>query len=121
MGTEPGSPLAAVEAHLAAFNARDAEAVAATFTEDATFVAGEQVVIGRSALRAMFADAFAAPLRAHLALRHAVVDGAAAACELVETLESPGGRHELDVAAFYAARDGRLARVRVYRDLSDPA
>jgi len=117
---EDRSPLAAVEAHLAAFNARDADAVAATFASDATFVAGEQLVIGRAALRAMFADAFAAPIRAHLALRHAVVEGDVAACELVETLSTPGGSHELDVAAFYAARDGRLTRARVYRDLGEP-
>lgn len=76
MAVEARSPLAAVEAHLAAFNARAADAVA---------------------------------------------DGDVAACEPVETLSTPGGSHELDVAAFHAARDGRLIRARVHRDPGETA
>ena len=113
-------PLDAVHAHLAAFNDRDADAVVATFADDAVFAAGEQIVVGHRALRAMFADAFAAPIRARLDLRHAVVDGQTAACELSETLTVEGTTHELDMAAFYSVRDGLLTRVKVYRDLSDP-
>ncbi|WP_165492064.1 nuclear transport factor 2 family protein [Egibacter rhizosphaerae] len=113
-------PLSAVHAHLEAFNAGDVERVVATFREDALFVAGDQVVVGHRALRAMFADAFAAPVEAQLTLNHVVVSGATAACELTETLEVEGSTHSLDVAAFYTAQRGQLVRVKVYRDLSDP-
>ena len=113
--------LEAVRAHLAAFNACDVDAVVEGFAEDALFVAGAQQVVGRRALRQVFADAFAAPVTAELALRHAVVEGDTAACELVETLTLESGRHELDVAAFYTVSGGLLARVRVYRDLTDPS
>ena len=109
-----------VRAHLSAFNDRDADAVVATFADDAVFAAGEHIVVGHRALRAMFADAFAAPIRAQLELRHAVVDGQTAACELSERLIIEGSTHELDMAAFYSVRDGLLTRVKVYRDLTDP-
>lgn len=114
-------PLAAVRAHLTAFNARDVDAVLDTFVDDAVFVAGDHVVVGRRALRALFADSFAAPVRATLELVRAVTDGPSAACELTETLETDEARHQLDVAAFYTVQDGRLARVRVYRDLGEPS
>ena len=120
-GRADAEPLSAVHAHLAAFNARDVDAVVDTFADDAVFAAGEQVVVGRRALRALFADTFAAPVRAWLELNHAVVSGATAACELTETLAIGDARHTLDVAAFYTVHRGRLARVRIYRDLTDPA
>ena len=114
-------PFEAVRAHLEAFNARDPEAVVATFTDDAVFAAGEQIVVGRRALHTMFADAFGAPIHARLDVRQAVVDEQTVACELTETITVEGATHELDVAAFYRVRDGLLSRVKVYRDLTDPS
>ena len=111
------STLGTVEAHLSAFNARDAEAVVALFTDDAVFATADDLVVGRRALRVLFTQAFAEPVGAALQLRRAVVDGDTAACELVETLALPGGATaELPVAAFYTVARGALARVRVYRD-----
>lgn len=111
------STLATVEAHLSAFNARDADAVVALFTDDAVFATADELVVGRRALRVLFTQAFAEPVGAALELRHAIVDGETAACELVETLVLPGGgTAELPVAAFYTAQRGALARIRVYRD-----
>lgn len=111
------STLGTVEAHLSAFNARDADAVVALFTEDAVFATADGLVVGRRALRALFSEAFAEPVGAALELRRAVIDGDTAACELTETLALPDGTSaELPVAAFYTVQRGALARIRVYRD-----
>lgn len=111
-----GTVLDAVAKHLAAFNTGDAERTSAGFAEDAVFVAGDQLVVGRPAIHKLFADAFAAPVSATLELRQAYVEGETAACELVEHLEVGGAAQELPVAAFYTVRGGLLVRVRVYRD-----
>jgi hypothetical protein len=110
-----------VHDHIAAFNARDVDGVLATFADDAVFASGDQVVVGVRALRVLFADAFAAPVGAELVLRHAVVQEGVVACELTERLTVAGARHDIDVAAFYTVRRGRLARVRIYRDVGDSA
>lgn len=104
--------LAVVEAHLSAFNARDADLVAALFADDATMAAGDQLVVGRRGLHAAFADSFAGPLHPTLELRRAVVEGDTAACELAQHL--PGAT--LEVAAFFTVRDGELVRLRIYRE-----
>lgn len=108
--------LEVVNSHLAAFNARDAGAVVATFADDAVFTAGDDVRVGRRALAALFAESFALPAEATLELRRAVVEGDTAACELVERIRVGDAEHELEVAAFYTVRAGLLARVRVYRE-----
>ena len=105
-----------VRAHLDAFNARDHEAVLATFGDDAVFSSADGLVIGRRALAVLFAEAFAVEARAVLELRSAVVQGETSACELVERITVGETVHELDVAVFYTVRDGLLARVRVYRE-----
>lgn len=110
--------IAAVEAHVAAFNAKDVDAVVEGFADDAVFTAGEDLLVGRRALRAFFTDAFGAHVEARLELRRALVQGETAACELVETLASQGHALTFELAAFYTVREGRLARVRVYRDHS---
>ena len=112
---------AVVDAHLAAFNAADLMAVMDGFAEDAVLSVGDQTVIGARAIRALFADSFASPVSAELTLHRAVVDGDTIACELTEQLTVEGASHTIDVAAFYTVRDGRLVRVRIYRDLAPPA
>lgn len=116
MTTQAGTVRAAVDAHLAAFNAGDADRIAAGFAEDAVFVAADQVVIGRRAIHALFRDAFAAPVDARLEVQQVYVEGGTAACELIEHLSLGGDAQQFPVAAFYTVRDGLLARVRVYRD-----
>ena len=116
--TSRADVLGPVEAHLAAFNARDVNGVMALFAEDAVFATADQIVVGRRGLRVLFGDSFAAPVTAALELRHAVIADDTAACELVERLTLPSGETtELPVAAFYTVRDGTLVRIRVYRDL----
>lgn len=111
------SPRAVVEAHLAAFNAADLEAVMRGIADDAVLTVGDHTAIGARAIRGLFADSFATPVGAELAVRRAVVDGDTVACELTEELVVEGTSHTIDVAAFYTARAGRLVRVRIYRDL----
>jgi hypothetical protein len=111
-----GDVLDTVAEHLASFNARDAERTAAGFAQDAVFAAGDQLAVGRRAIHALFADAFAAPVGATIELRQAYVAGDTVACELVEHLELGGDVQEFPVAAFYTVRSGLLVRVRVYRD-----
>ena len=108
--------VAAVEAHLSAFNARDADAVLATFSDDAVFSNADDTIEGRPALSALFRDAFEAPLRAHLELRNAVVNGDTVACELVEQLHYAGTTFEAALAGFFTVREGLLVRVRIYRE-----
>lgn len=114
------APRALVDAHLRAFNASDLAAVLADFAEDAVLTVGDQTAVGARAIRALFADSFASPVSAELMLRSAVADGDTVACELTERLTVEGSTHEIDVAAFYTARRGRLVRVRIYRDLPSP-
>jgi len=110
------SPLAVVEGHIAAFNARDTETLLAGFAHDAVFITGEQTVVGTAGLRVLFGDAFAAPLRATMELRERVVQGDVVAAELMERLEFEGTVAEIALAAFYTVRGGLLTRVKVYRD-----
>lgn len=108
--------LEVVQAHLDAFNDRNVDGVLSVFSPDAVFTSGEQTVVGERSLRGLFNDAFAVPADASLHLRRAVVEGDTAACELVERVSVGGAVQELDVAAFYTVRRGRLVRVRVYRE-----
>jgi hypothetical protein len=111
------SPLAVVvDAHIAAFNARDTEALVAGFAHDAVFTTGEHTVVGTVGLRVLFGDAFAAPLRATMEVRERVIQGDTVAAELVERLEFEGSVAEIALAAFYTVRDGLLTRVKVYRE-----
>ncbi len=110
-------PRAAVEAHVAAFNRCDIAAVMAGFADDAVFSTADQTAIGARAIRSLFADSFASPIAAELAVGRSVVDGDTVACELVERLTVDDATHVVEVAAFYTVRHARLVRVRIYRDL----
>jgi uncharacterized protein len=106
-----------VREHVAAFNAGDLDGVMAGFEEAAVFSTGAEVLVGARAIRALFAGAFSAPFEARLELRATTVEGDTAACELVEHLAlDDGSSHLVAMAAFYTVRDGRLARVKVYRE-----
>ena len=115
---EPGTgPLRAVEEHIRAFNARDLDAVMAGFDDDAVFSTTDHLAVGARAIGQLFAESFAAPATARLELQRAVVSGDTAGCELTEFIAAEGVEHTLEVAAFYTVRGGRIARVRIYRDL----
>ena len=104
-----------VQAHFAAFNAADIDALMAGFADDAVFATGEHLVVGSRGIRAMFSEALAA-LAPTLTLRAAVVQAEVVACELDEKLTVEGTPFEFALAAFYTVRRGRIVRVKVYRE-----
>lgn len=104
-----------VQAHFAAFNAADIDALMAGFAEDAVFATGEHLVIGSRGIRAMFTDALAT-LAPALELQAAVVQGEVVACEVTERLTVDGSEFQFALAAFYTVRRGRIVRVKVYRE-----
>jgi hypothetical protein len=110
-------PLQVVEEHIRAFNACDLDAVMAGFDDEALFSTAEHLVVGAHAISRLFADSFAAAASARLELQRIVVEGDTAGCELTELIVAEGVEHTLEVAAFYTVRNGRIARVRIYRDL----
>ena len=115
---EPGTPLDVVVQHLTAFAERDLDGVLDTFAEDAVFTTAEGTVVGRPALRALFGDAFALPVRVEMERRATHVVDDTVVCEIAEHISAEGFSHSLDVAGFYTVRGGKLVRVRVYRDVS---
>lgn len=115
-GAGSDAALVAVHAHVVAVNARDVDAVMGGFDDDAVFTSPDGTVIGSRGIRALFADAFAAPVTATLELRRAVTSGDTVACELVERIDLGEQLHEIEVAGFYTIRNGGIARVRLYRD-----
>ena len=115
---EPGSPLDVVVEHLTAFAERDLDRVLDTFADDAVFTTADGTIVGRTALRALFSDAFALPVHVEMERRATHVVDDTVVCEIAEHISAEGFSHSLDVAGFYTVRGGKLVRVRVYRDVS---
>lgn len=110
------APLDVVHEHLEAFAARDLDRLMATFAHDAVFTTADGTVVGRAALRQLFADAFALPVHVDMERRAVHAAGDTVACEIAEHITAEGMTHTLEVAGFYTVRGGVLVRVRVYRD-----
>jgi ketosteroid isomerase-like protein len=106
----------AVEEHVAAFNAWDSARVLAGFADDATWVTGQDRFVGKAALAELFDDGlWAASPR--LEVKSLLVDGSAAAIEVVETLVKDGETLVYGVAAFLeVGEDGLIRRGTVYRE-----
>ena len=109
-----------VRAHVDAFNAGDVDALIAGFTDDAVFVTGDHMVVGTRGLRVMFSDALA-NLSPQMELRSIVVQHGVVACELDERLTMEGAQFHFSLAAFYTVHRGQIARVKVYREGTEPA
>ena len=103
--------LIVAQKQLDAYNAQDLDAYVSYFTEDCTVAPfhGAPTEIGREAIRARYAKAFAqfpqnkAYLKGRVAVGDTVVDH-----EWVE--RAPGGEN-FEVIAIYTFRDGLIARV----------
>jgi len=107
---------AAVEEHVAAFNAWDTERVLAGFAPDAVWVTGQDRFVGTAALAELF-DAGLWAITPHLQVKTLVVEGATAALEVVETLVVDGEQRVLAIAAFLEVDDaGLIRRGTVYRE-----
>lgn len=121
MSESPAEVRRVVEAHVAAVNAGDVDALVAGFDEDVVFAGADDLIVGRRALRELFARSFAR-MAPQLETRTLVVDGDTAACELSERVRpTETGEHEFALAAFFTVRGGRIVRVKVYRDAAEPA
>ncbi|WP_159945369.1 MULTISPECIES: nuclear transport factor 2 family protein [unclassified Nocardiopsis] len=106
---------AAVRAHVAAFNARDLDALMAGFTADASWVTGTTTARGREELTALFADAMR-HLLPTLTLHELLCAHDRVACQMTETLTVEGRERTFPIAGFYRVRDGRIASAKIYRE-----
>ncbi|MFD8075602.1 nuclear transport factor 2 family protein [Streptomyces sp. NPDC059718] len=106
---------AAIHAHVAAFNARELDALLAGFTDDAVWITGTTTVRGRVALTGLFDEAMRGLLPT-LEVHDLIAAGDRAACQMTETLTYRGERRTCPIAAFYELRDGRIASAKVYRE-----
>jgi len=105
------SPVAVVEAQLAAFNAKDIDALMATYAHDAQqyVLHGDLLAQGHEVLRARYAIRFAEPdLHARLVSRtcigNMVVDA-----EII-TRNFPEGVGTLEMLCVYEVVDGKIVR-----------
>ncbi|ONI81216.1 hypothetical protein ALI144C_22035 [Actinosynnema sp. ALI-1.44] len=109
------SPAEVIRRHVAAFNARDLDALMAGFTDDAAWVTGVTALRGRDELTVLFRDAMT-QLLPSLTIDTLLADGNRVACQLTETLTANGERHTFPLAGFYQIRGGRIATAKIYRE-----
>ena len=105
------SPLAVVQAQLDAYNAKNIEALLATYAEDAQqFVLhGERLAQGHAEMRPRFLARLAEPdLHAQL-LSRTVVANAVVDCELI-TRNFPEGLGTLEMLCVYEVSNARIQR-----------
>lgn len=106
------SPLAVVQAQLDAYNAKDIEALLATYAPDAQqhVLHGELLAQGHAALRPRFLARFAEPdLHAPL-LSRTVMDSVVVDLELI-TRNFPEDLGTLEMLCVYEVAGGRIQRV----------
>jgi len=105
------SPLAVVQAQLDAYNAKDLDALMATYAPDAQQFAmhGALLAQGAEAIRPRYQERFAEPeLHARLITR-SVVGNFVTDVEVV-TRNFPEGRGTVEMLCVYEVVDGRIAR-----------
>lgn len=108
---DPSSPLAIVQAQLDAYNAKDIDALLATYAEDAQqyVLHGERIAQGHAEMRPRFLARFAEPdLHARL-LSRTVMAGVVVDYELI-TRNFPEGLGTLEMLCVYEVADGRIQR-----------
>ena len=105
------SPIAVVEAQLAAFNAKDLDALMATYAPDAQqyVLHGDLLAQGHDVLRARYAIRFAEPdLHARLVSRSCIGNMVVDA-EII-TRNFPEGVGTLEMLCVYEVVDGKILR-----------
>lgn len=105
------SPIAVVEAQLAAFNAKDLDALMATYAPDAQqyVLHGDLLAQGHDVLRARYAIRFAEPdLHARLVSRSCIGNMVVDA-EII-TRNFPEGVGTLEMLCVYEVVDGKIVR-----------
>lgn len=107
-----------VEAHVAALNHGDLQAVLATFTPDATFTADGGTATGHAQLAGLF-DAVVGDHRPRMILRSASGEGPTLDCRLTRrfTVTDERGEvaaaHDIEVRVVFTVSDGAISRVEV--------
>lgn len=104
-------PLAVVQAQLDAYNAKDIDALLATYAPDAEqyVLHGERMALGHAQMRERFLARFAEPdLHARL-LSRTVVGAMVVDCELI-TRNFPEGLGTVEMLCVYEVVDGRIQR-----------
>ena len=107
----PTSPLAVVQAQLDAFNARDLDALMATYAPDARQFAlhGDLLAAGHDQIRPRYAQRFQEPdLHARL-LSRTVLGNFVTDLEIV-TRNFPEGKGTVEMLCVYEVVDGRIVR-----------
>lgn len=107
----PTSPLAVVQAQLDAYNAKDLDALMATYTPDAQQFAlhGALLAQGHEQIRRRYQERFAEPeLHARL-LSRSVLGNFVTDLEIV-TRNFPEGRGTVEMLCVYEVVDGRIVR-----------
>lgn len=108
---QPESPIAVVQAQLDAYNAKDIDALLATYSPDAEQFAlhGERLARGHGEMRPRFLARFAEPdLHARL-LSRTVMAGLVVDLELI-TRNFPEGRGTVEMLCVYEVVDGLIVR-----------
>lgn len=108
--------LDAIVRHLDAYNRRDIDSLLDGFSEDAVLRTADERIVGREALRDVFAGAFDAPEQTELVLRSTIVENGSAACELTERFRDDDGEYESEFVGLYTVLAGRIVRARLYYD-----
>ncbi len=106
----PDFPEAVVQRQLDAYNARDVDALLATYAVDARLYEHPAKLIAEGApvLRERFAARFQEP-NLHAALQRRIVSGAFVIDHEIVTRTFPEGPGTLEVVMIYEVRDGRIA------------
>jgi hypothetical protein len=102
-------PAQVVQRQLDAYNARDIDALLATYATDAQqfLLGGAQLASGHAQMRARMLERFAEPdLHAHLIQR--MVAGNVVVDHEIVTRNFPEGRGTLVLVAVYEVRDGKI-------------
>ncbi|KNX37977.1 nuclear transport factor 2 family protein [Luteipulveratus halotolerans] len=110
---------AVVEAHVAAFNAQDIDALMAGFCDDASWVTGTDVV-PTSELRAFFTAAFE-HLTPRLSVERVIDGGDAVAAQMRETWSHEGESRSASIIGVYDVSAGLIRRGKIYREGSADA
>lgn len=110
------SPKEVVLAHVAAFNARDVQALRAGFHEHVEFRTGRDVeVVGREELADFFRRAFEA-LDLELTVLELVAEGDRVVVGLRERVVADGVEQFDAIGALYLVEDGLIRTAKVYRE-----
>ncbi len=115
MSADDNGPASVVRRHIGAFNAQDLEALIVCFSTDARWVTGADTFQGSTALRELFAAAFAG-LSPQLHLRNLVAQDDVVACELREDYSVGGVEHADHIAGFYRVDAGLIVAAKIYRE-----